>query len=306
MLEITVLSGKGGTGKTCISAGLASVAKNTVFCDNDVDAADLHLIFKPQNKENHQFLSGTVARINAEKCNNCGLCKSYCRFNAIHNINGIYHLNPYQCEGCRLCEHVCPEKAISSEQSLNNHWYVANTRFGTFVHAKMGPGEENSGKLVSHIRKRSKEIAIQENARFILNDGPPGIGCAAISSLSGIQIALLVIEPTLSGLHDIKRLIHLIKSFKIKAYAIINKFDINQTVTEKIERYLQTENIELISKIPFDTSMIKAMVNQQTIIEYQPDSVISEQIKSIWDRISKVNTYQIIPEKNRNKKKTII
>lgn len=286
MKEITVLSGKGGTGKTTITAALASVAENSVFCDNDVDAADLHLIFNPKIHENHDFSSGSKAIINIEACTNCGLCVSLCRFNAIRlNNEDNLEVNPFHCEGCRLCERICPVGAITSKENRNNFWFVSSTRFGTLVHAKMGPGEENSGRLVSQVRKRAKEIALESNAQFILNDGPPGIGCAAISSLSGTDLVLLVIEPSKSGSHDAKRLVELIKSFDIKAYAIINKYNINNQVTHEIEAFLKASDIQLLAKIPFDKQMVEAMIESKTIVEYNPNTDISKKIHQIWQTL---------------------
>lgn len=291
MKEITILSGKGGTGKTSITAALANVAQKAVFCDNDVDAADLHLIFHPDIKEEHTFLSGWSSVIDNEKCTNCGICISNCRFDAIHyDENEDLIINPIQCEGCRLCERICPAIAISSVQNSNNYWYISSTRFGPFVHAKMGPGEENSGKLVTQVRKQAKEIAHAISAEYIINDGPPGIGCATIASLSGADAVLLVLEPTKSGLHDANRLIDLIKSFQIPAFAIINKYDINQQVVEEIERYLKTENIQLLSKIPFDTEMVEAMIDGKTIIEYRPDSIISKEVSRVWQTLKTCNS----------------
>lgn len=286
MKEITVLSGKGGTGKTSITAALASLAKDAVFCDNDVDAADLHLIFHPENTEEHRFFSGWTAEIDTEKCTSCMLCIDYCRFDAIHvNLNGELEINRFQCEGCRLCERVCPEEAISSERNSNNFWYVANTRFGPFVHAKMGAGEENSGKLVSQVRKRAREIAVENQSAFILNDGPPGIGCAAISSLSGTDLAVAVIEPTKSGLHDAKRLFELIDTFKVSSCAVINKFDLNLGKTIQIEDFLNEEKIPLVAKIPFDKQVVDAMIEGKTIIEHRPDADISKMIREMWEKV---------------------
>ncbi len=286
MKEITVLSGKGGTGKTSITAALASVAVNAVFCDNDVDAADLHLIFQPQIIEEHQFSSGWKANINTFECTNCGICVQNCRFDAIHfNNSGALEINPYQCEGCRLCERICPEKAISSVENTNNSWFVSQSRFGDFVHAQIGPGEENSGKLVTQIRRKAQEIALQNKSDYIINDGPPGIGCATIASLSGTSAVLLVIEPTKSGLHDVKRLVELIESFKIDAFAVINKFDINLEVAQTIEEFLQSKNIPLLANIPFEKEMVEAMVIGKTIVEYNSNSVITKQIKDIWEAL---------------------
>jgi len=285
MLELTILSGKGGTGKTSITAALASIASNAVLCDNDVDAADLHLILHPDIKEEHSFSSGWKAIIDPGKCNQCGLCISHCRFDAIHDTKNQLEVNPFQCEGCRLCERICPEQAIRSEQNKNNYWYVSDTRFGPMVHAKMGPGEENSGKLVSQVRKKAKEIALITQKDFIINDGPPGIGCAAISSLTGTDLALVVIEPSKSSLHDADRLIKLIESFKIPACALINKYDLNLELSRNIEAYLKTKNIPLLTKIPFDKAMVQAMINGKTIIEHEPESKPSIEIKRLWHKI---------------------
>jgi MinD superfamily P-loop ATPase len=286
MKEITILSGKGGTGKTSITAAIASVAENAVFCDNEGDAADLQLIFDPEIKETHTFFSGYKATIHDDACTRCGICYDHCRFDAIHykEFGGLY-VNHFQCEGCRLCERVCPVNAITSERNSNNFWYVSDTRFGKLVHAKMGPGEENSGKLVSEIRGQAKSIAKQAGNDYVINDGPPGIGCAAISSVTGTNAVLLVIEPTNSGFHDIKRVIELIESFSIPSFAVVNKFDINPEVTAGIEIFLKDKNIPLLAKLPFDKKMVEAMVEGKTIVEYAPSSEISKKIKEVWEKI---------------------
>ncbi len=287
MKEITILSGKGGAGKTTVAAALASVVKNAVFCDNDVDAADLHLIFNPEIKESYTFSSGNKAVINTEECTNCGLCTDYCRFDAIHpNDSGQLEVNHFQCEGCRLCERVCPAEAITIIENNNNYWYVSETRFGTLVHAKMGPGEENSGKLVTEVRRKAREIATKLKTDFIVNDGPPGIGCSAIASVTGTDLVLLVIEPTLSGLHDAARLVELAESFKIPIHAVINKFDINTEITGKVEKYLSDKNIPLAGKLAFEPKMVESMVAEQTIVEFAPDENISRDFFSIWDKIA--------------------
>lgn len=291
MKEITILSGKGGAGKTSVAAALASLAQNTVFCDNDVDAADLHLIFKPKIQETYQFDSGSVAEINPEICNNCGLCESSCRFDAIHqNSFNFPEVNPFQCEGCRLCERICPVQAITTKQNFNNQWFVSETRFGPLVHAKMGPGEENSGKLVSEIRQKAREIATKIKANFIINDGPPGIGCSAIASVTGTDAVLLIIEPTVSGLHDAKRLVQLVNNFKIPLFAIINKFDINIEFTQTVKDYLSEKLIPLVGKIPFTTTMVESIIAEQTIIEFAPNEETSLAFNVIWSNITQTIT----------------
>ena len=287
MREITILSGKGGTGKTTITAALASVAENAVFCDNDVDAADLHLLLKPEVREKHVFLYGWIMEIDPDTCSACGMCEDHCRFDAIHtNVAQNYYINQMQCEGCRLCEKICPEHAIWSSLNSNNNWYVSDTRFGTMVHAKLSPGEENSGKLVTQIRKAAKDKALEKHAEFILNDGPPGIGCSAISSLTGSDLALVVIEPTKSGYHDALRLIDLIKSFEIKAFAIINKCDLSPAMTQHIKNDLFNSGIEIIAEVPFNPDVVNSMIQEQTIVEYNPHSEISAIIRNIWNRLS--------------------
>ena len=286
MKEITILSGKGGTGKTSITAAIGSIAISAVFCDNDVDAADLHLLMKPTIREEHPYIGAWTASIDQSSCIDCGICTDHCRFDAIHpDSHGKLEINPFKCEGCRLCERLCPVQAISSVQSTNNSWFVSDTRFGTLVHAKMGPGEENSGKLVSVVRKRARELAIEGDARYLINDGPPGIGCAAISSLSGTDLVIMVIESTISGLHDARRLYELIHSFSIPTYALINKFDINTTSTAEIEDFLNDKSIPLIGKIPFDKHMINAMVLGKTIIEFSDQIETSKVITEAWKKL---------------------
>jgi MinD superfamily P-loop ATPase len=286
MKEITILSGKGGTGKTSITAAIASIASDAVFCDNDVDAADLHLILRPTIKEVHTFLGGWTASINESICDDCGICSDICRFDAIHyNGHQRLEINPFKCEGCRLCERICPVQAITSAQSINNSWYESETRFGALVHAKMGPGEENSGKMVSEVRKRAKELAIEGNARYLINDGPPGIGCAAISSLSGTDLVIMVIESTISGLHDARRLYELIHSFSIPTYALINKFDINPASTVEIEEFLKEKSIPILGKIPFDKHMVDAMIKCKTIVEFNDQIEPSKVLTGAWEKL---------------------
>jgi MinD superfamily P-loop ATPase len=286
MSEITILSGKGGTGKTSVTAALASVAKDAVYCDCDVDASDLHLLLSPQVKESHDFSSGLKAVIDPEQCISCGICADACRFSAISQPKeGLFVVDPYSCEGCRLCERICPTDAIHSVENKNNAWYVSETRFGPMVHARMGPGEENSGKLVTTVRNKAKEIAKSRQANCILNDGPPGIGCPVIASLTGVKKVLLVVEPSKTGIHDIKRLVELTRKFSIPAYAIINKQDLNPEMTKLAVQVLAGFDIPVLGKLDFDERFTKAMIEGKTIVEYAPVSSISQTIKWIYKKL---------------------
>jgi len=284
--EITILSGKGGTGKTSVTAALAQIAGNAVFSDCDVDASDLHLLLTPEIKEEHEFAGGRKAWINPAKCISCGICQDACRFDAIHKINGhAFYVNPFQCEGCRLCERICPASAITSSEPMNNRWFVSETRFGTMVHARMAPGEENSGKLVTAVREKARELAEDSGYDYIINDGPPGIGCPVIASLTGVNKVLMVIEPTKSGLHDMERLSELTRKFGIRTYALINKADLHPGLTASVSNRLKELEISCLGEIPFDENFVKAMVSGQTILEYVPDSASSLIIREAWNAL---------------------
>jgi MinD superfamily P-loop ATPase len=284
--EITIVSGKGGTGKTTVTAALASAGKKLVLCDGDVDAADLHLVLDPQVQESHVFEGNWVASVQADQCGGCGICTEYCRFDAISfNGSGIPVIDPFKCEGCRLCERICPSSAIVSHRSTRNHWYVSSTRHGTLVHARMGPGEENSGKLVTRVRQKARELAMQEKAGVLLTDGPPGTGCPAIAAITGTDLVLLVLEPSLSGLHDAKRVIELIDQFNIQVAAVINKYDLHPSLSEEIETFLKERAIPMLGKIPFDEKMVYAMVEARSVIEFAPRSESAEIFRRIWKEI---------------------
>ncbi len=286
MKEITVVSGKGGTGKTSVTVALAAAGENLVLCDGDVDAPDLHLVLDPEPVESHVFEGNWIASVDPERCTSCGICMEYCRFDAIESREtNIPFIDPFKCEGCRLCERICPSGAIHSVRSTNNLWFVSRSRHGTLVHARMGPGEENSGKLVTRVRQRAREEAIKLKADYLLTDGPPGTGCPAIASLTGSHLALLVIEPTRSGLHDAGRILELIEKFNIEAAAVINKYDLHPGLSDEIEAFLSARAVTLLGKIPFDEAVTEAMVRARSVVEFDPRTKASQAIRSIWARI---------------------
>ncbi|MBN3040026.1 MAG: ATP-binding protein [Candidatus Omnitrophica bacterium] len=290
MRQIVVISGKGGTGKTVITASFAALAENKVMADCDVDAADLHLLLKPKIKESHQFSSGKTALINQEKCIQCGKCKEVCRFQAVSvNANTVtgkerFIIDPVSCEGCAFCSFACPQQAIEMKENVSGVWFSSQTRFGPMIHAKLGIAEENSGKLVSLVRKKAKEKAEEVNADWVIIDGSPGIGCPVIASLSGADCALVVTEPTLSGLHDAKRVIDMTRHFKIPVLLVVNKYDLNINMTQKIEEYCHKDKVPFIGKIIFDKTVVEAMVRGKTVIEYSAGET-TKKIKEIWMRL---------------------
>jgi len=281
MKELVVLSGKGGTGKTSIVGSFAALAKNKVLADCDVDAADLHLLIQPVTKEKHEFWSGQVAFIDKQKCNQCGLCQELCRFNAIKG----YRVNPTSCEGCGLCSRICPTEAITMKETMAGHWLISDSRYGTLVYARLGIAQENSGKLVALVRQQARQKAEEEGVDYIISDGPPGIGCPVISSLSGADLALLVTEPTLSGMHDLERVLGVCYHFSIKALVCINKYDINEDNTRQIETYCSNQGVEVASKVPFDDIVTKAMVKGLPVVEYG-DSEVSHEIELLWHSVA--------------------
>jgi len=281
MKELVVLSGKGGTGKTSIVGSFAALAKNKVLADCDVDAADLHLLIQPVTKEKHEFWSGQVAFIDKQKCDQCGLCQELCRFNAIKG----YRVNTTSCEGCGLCSRICPTEAITMKETMAGHWLISDSRYGTLVHARLGITQENSGKLVALVRQQARQKAEEEGADYIISDGPPGIGCPVISSLSGADLALLVTEPTLSGMHDLERVLGVCYHFGVKALVCINKYDINEDNTRQIETYCSNQGVEVAAKIPFDDVVTTAMVKGLPVVEYG-DSEVSHEIERLWHSVA--------------------
>jgi len=286
MKEIVVISGKGGTGKTSITASFAYLAqKNAVIADCDVDAANLYLILKPKIKRKEDFYSSLQAQIDTDICTNCGKCIKVCRFDAIFLKNDEYKVIPLNCEGCGYCEKVCPVEAINMKTCLDGQWYISQSRFSSpFVHAKLGIGSENSGKLVALVKKVAKQVAKKFNKDLILVDGSPGVGCPVISSLSGADFVIFVTEPTVSGIHDLKRVFELSQKFNIPAGLIINKYDLNIDKTTEIIKFANEKNISIIGQMPYDEVFTKAMVNELSIVEYQKNE-LSTNLINMWNNI---------------------
>ena len=282
MKEIVVLSGKGGTGKTSIVGSFAVLARNKVLADSDVDAADLWLLLNPSIKERKEFWSGQVALLDKEKCIDCGLCEEACRAGAIKDKV----IDEIDCEGCGLCARICPVEAISMRERMAGHWFISETKYGPLVHAKLGVAQENSGKLVAVVRNNAKAIAERGNFEYIINDGPPGIGCPVISSLTGASLALIITEPTLSGIHDFGRILGVCRHFGIPALVCINKYDLNEENSKQIEAYSQQLGVKVVGKIPFDNVVTEALVQGCPVVEYS-EGRVSQQIELLWKEILK-------------------
>ena len=281
--ELIVISGKGGTGKTSLLGAFASLARDKVLCDADVDAADLYLILEPDIKERQDFQEGHRAVIDPEKCTECGLCRQLCRFQA---ISPEFKVDPIDCEGCGVCVYFCPAEAIEFPIKTCGELFISETRCGPMVHARLGIAEDNSGKLVTLTRKHARDLAKERGFNLILTDGPPGLACPVIASIAGATGVLIVTEPTLSGHHDMDRVVELPNHFEIPAYVCINKYDLNTKMTETIEEYARDRGLPIMGRIPFDPLFTEAMVQKQTIIEYDGSSNAARAVKGIWERLS--------------------
>ena len=281
MKELIVISGKGGTGKTSIVAAFASLAERKVLCDADVDAADLHLILNPHIFKRADFKSGHTADIDRNKCTQCGVCLDLCRFEA---IGDDFNVNPLDCEGCGVCVYFCPEKAIDFPENTCGEWFISNTRFGPLVHARLGIAEENSGKLVTLVRQESKRLADEQNLDLILTDGPPGVGCPVIASIGGASAVLIVTEPSLSGIHDMQRVVALASHFNVPAMVCVNKYDLNPDLTADIEAFAREKGLTCLGRIPFDPAFTEAMVRGQTILE--SNSKAGSAVMQVWRKLS--------------------
>ncbi len=281
MQEIVVLSGKGGTGKTVIVGSLAALAKSKVLADCDVDAADLHLLLSPSEEVRNEFWSGQVTQIDQDRCNECGLCQELCRFGAIED----FRVDAISCEGCGFCLHVCPVEAITTKENMAGHWFISNTEYGPLVHARLRIAQENSGKLVAVVRQQANRVAEEQSLDYIISDGPPGIGCPVISSLSGAGLALLVTEPTLSGMHDLDRVLGVCRHFGVPAAVCINKYDLNEENSREIERRCLDLGVDVAGRIPFDNAVTESLVQGVPVVEYS-DGRVTREIVTMWQTLS--------------------
>jgi len=292
MKQFVILSGKGGTGKTSVAASFAHLADSdsvmAVLADADVDAANLELVLSPHILEQHEFMGGNIAWIDLEKCEGCGLCEQVCRFDAIALQAGNYQVDPVVCDGCAACVHQCPTNAIKMEPQLAGHWFRSDSRYGPLIHAALRPAQENSGKLVTLVKQQARLLAMDEQYPLIIVDGPPGIGCPVISAVSGANMALVIAEPTVSGVHDMERALEMTRHFHVPAAVCINKADIFLDGANQIEEYCQKQNIEVMGRIPFDSTVTEAMVRGEPVTAFRPKSPASIAIKQIWQNIVKM------------------
>ena len=284
MRQLTILSGKGGTGKTTITASFVTLAKNVVVADCDVDAPDLHMLLHPEVTDTQEFKGLDMAVIDEKKCTKCNLCKERCAFGA---VNSKLNIDAITCEGCGVCAFVCPANAIIMSKRVSGEAYISSTKYASMSHAILYPGESNSGKLVTLVRQNAKLWAKRENSDLIIIDGSPGIGCPVIASIAGVDAALVVTEPTMSGIHDLERVLQLLDHFKVVPFVCVNMYDINRENTERILGFCRKNSVELVGRISFSPKVTEAMVNGKTILEYSPKSIVSKEITQMWERTTK-------------------
>jgi MinD superfamily P-loop ATPase len=290
--QLVVLSGKGGTGKTTVAAALASLATDKILADCDVDAADLQLLLAPNVRSEETFVAGKEARILAARCSACGQCAEHCRFEAIHTTQSetgriVYAVDPVACEGCGHCARVCSSNAVDMVAAERGRWFVSDTRLGPLVHAQLNIGGENSGKLVTLVRNEASRLAEVHGAGLVIVDGPPGIGCPVIASVTGADLVLAVTEPTVSGEHDLKRAAGLVQGFGLPLAVCINKADLNEQMRDRIREFCTSRGCPVVGELDYDPRVVQAQVEAQTIIEYG-DSVVVHQIEEMWANLETI------------------
>ena len=285
MKELLIISGKGGTGKTSLTASFAYLFKNKIIVDADVDAANMHLLLNPEIKKKEKFIGGGKALIDNNLCSSCGLCYENCAFSA---INKDFVVDNISCEGCKVCVEICPEKAISFKPQVCGMWFYSHTRMGKMFHAKLGIAEENSGLLVSLLRKEAQKKAKEKKVPLIIIDGPPGIGCPVIASMTGVNAILIITEPSKSGIHDMKRVLKLSKGFNIPVMICINKYDLNKELSFEIESFAEKNDMYFVGTIPYDDNITKAMIEEKCICEFSNTLPVSQAIYNIWNKTKKI------------------
>ncbi len=288
MKQWVVLSGKGGTGKTSVMAALAHLAaqeQRLVLADTDVDAANLELLLSPTVQEERAYTGSQVAEIDPDLCTACGTCEEVCRFGAIARATGAHRVDPLACEGCAACFYACPAQAIRMVEQPTGQWFRSTTRLGPLFHARLFAGQENSGKLVAQVKQTARHAAFRDGAGLLLVDGPPGIGCPVIATVTGADLALLVVEPSVSGVHDLQRILGTARHFGVQPAVCVNKADINPTRTAEVRAICTAEGVPLVGIIPFDTVVTEAMVNRQAVTEYRPESPVSGAIRDLWQAL---------------------
>lgn len=305
MKELVVVSGKGGTGKTSVVAALAVQAQRLVVADCDVDASNLHLVLQPSVRQRHEFSGGKVARIIPDLCTACGTCEEVCRYDAVHrraagpqNNEVAFHIEPLACEGCGVCVWLCPTEAIAFEAVVNGEWYVSDTRVGPMLHARLGAGAENSGKLVTLIRQRARALAGEELVDLLLVDGPPGIGCPVIASLSGADATLIVAEPTAAGYHDFERIADLASHFDVPAALCVNKCDLDAQVTERLQAAAAERQIPCLGRIRYDRIFDQAQRQQASVLELESDGDgAAADLRALWHNLQPLvaDTEHLLP-----------
>ena len=288
MKQLVILSGKGGTGKTSVAAALAHLASQDmpiVLADADVDAANLELVLSPTRLEEHVFMGGQIAIIDPDACSLCGRCYDVCRFDAVIPGDETYRVDPLACEGCASCFYQCPESAIAMEEQQAGLWFRSDTRFGPLFHAHLFAAQENSGKLVTLVKQHGRLLALDEGRELLIVDGPPGIGCPVISASAGADLALLVVEPTVSGIHDLERVLGTVNHFGVPALVCINKADLNPAHSAAIESYCAEQGIKVAGRLPYDTAVTEAMVNGQPVTAYRPEGEMAASMRAVWTQI---------------------
>ncbi|MBN2070455.1 MAG: ATP-binding protein [Candidatus Krumholzibacteriota bacterium] len=285
MKELVIISGKGGTGKTSVAASFAGLAGRVVIADCDVDAANMHLVMAPVTRETTRFSGGKIALISPEICAGCGKCLDLCRYDAITEENGSYAIDKIACEGCGVCAYFCPAKAIEMVDDENGEWYISDTPYGPMVHARLGAGGENSGKLVTLVRNQARQIAKKNKTETILVDGSPGIGCPVIASITGADAVLVVTEPSMSGLHDLKRVVSIGRHFGARVLVAINKYDINLDMTDEILGFIKDEELELAGRVHYDIDVTLAQIAGKSVVEFSDGQAASD-IREMWTNIA--------------------